>query len=46
MNIGLIGFGYWGKNIYRNLYNSNFIKRIYIFDIKNKKIKNKKKNIL
>ena len=43
MNIGLIGFGYWGKNIYRNLYNSDSIKKIFIFDIDKKNLKKKKK---
>ena len=32
MNIGLIGFGYWGKNLYRNLLISDQIKKIYIFE--------------
>ena len=27
MNIGLIGFGYWGKNLYRNLLISEQIKK-------------------
>ena len=43
MNIGLIGFGYWGKNIYRNLYNSDSIKKIFIFDIDKKNFKENKK---
>ena len=38
MNIGLIGFGYWGNNIYRNLYNSDNIKKIFIFDINKKNL--------
>ena len=46
MNIGLIGFGYWGNNIYRNLYNSDNIKKIFIFDINKKKFRiNKKTSI-
>jgi len=43
MNIGLIGFGYWGKNLYRNLLISDQVEKIYILDIKSKDIKNKDK---
>ncbi len=32
MKIGLIGYGYWGKNILRNLNNFNNIKSIYCLD--------------
>ena len=28
MNIGLIGLGYWGKNLYRNLLISKKVKEI------------------
>lgn len=42
MNIGLIGFGYWGKNLYRNLKISNEIKEIFILDKQNIKIKKNK----
>jgi UDP-2-acetamido-3-amino-2,3-dideoxy-glucuronate N-acetyltransferase len=44
MNIGLIGLGYWGKNLYRNLLISEDVKEIFILDVKNQnfKIKNKK----
>ena len=45
MNIGLIGFGYWGKNIYRNLVNSDQIDKIYILDINTVKL-NKTKKLL
>jgi predicted dehydrogenase len=37
MNIGLIGLGYWGKNLYRNLITNNQINNIYILDFKVKK---------
>ena len=32
LNIGLIGLGYWGKNIYRNLLHSNKVNQIHILD--------------
>ena len=37
--IGLLGFGHWGKNIARNLHNSNIIFKIY-----DKNISNSEKN--
>jgi len=40
MNIGLIGLGYWGKNLYRNLLISKKVKEIFILDIKKKNFKN------
>lgn len=43
MNIGLIGLGYWGKNLLRNLITNKNINNIYIFDkdvIKIKKSQN------
>ena len=40
MNIGLVGVGYWGKNILRNLKNNEACENIYCFDIN---FKNKKK---
>ena len=43
MNIGLIGFGYWGKNLYRNLLISDQIKKIYILDTQNQKLRHNKK---
>ena len=43
MNIGLIGFGYWGKNLYRNLLISDQIKKIYILDTQKQKLKHNKK---
>ena len=39
MNIGLIGLGYWGKNLYRNLLISSQVKKIYVLDTQNKNIK-------
>mgnify|MGYP006073865375 CR=1 FL=1 len=43
MNIGLIGLGYWGKNLYRNLLISDEVKKIYILDSQNKDIKQNEK---
>jgi len=44
MNIGLIGLGYWGRNLYRNLLISEEVEEIFILDTKkrNIKIKNEK----
>ena len=42
MNIGLIGLGYWGKNLYRNLIINNKVEDIYILDSKIKKFDKKK----
>ena len=42
MKIGLIGLGYWGKNIYRNLVNSSQIDKIYVLDIDSAKLKDNK----
>lgn len=33
MNIGIIGAGYWGKNIIRNAINNNDISKIFIHDV-------------
>ena len=41
MNIGLIGLGYWGKNLYRNLLLSEEVQEIFVLDIKNQNFKNK-----
>jgi predicted dehydrogenase len=41
MNIGLIGLGYWGRNLYRNLLLSEEVKEIFVLDIKNQNFKNK-----
>ena len=46
MNIGLIGYGYWGKNIYRNLINSAQIDSVYILDINFDKFKQNKKLLI
>ena len=32
MIVGLIGFGYWGKIVNRNIINSNLFDEIFIFD--------------
>lgn len=42
MNIGLIGLGYWGNNILRNLKASDVVKKIHILDINHKIEKNQK----
>ena len=41
MNIGLIGLGYWGKNILRNLIINQNVNKIYIYDSYFKKNSNK-----
>ena len=41
MNIGLIGTGYWGKNLLRNLLIQDKIKNIFVLDYN---IQNIKKN--
>ena len=43
MNIGLIGLGYWGKNLYRNLLISDQVKKIYVLDSQSKNFKKNKK---
>ena len=42
INVGLIGYGYWGKNILRNLKNFTNINNIYCLDHLN--YKNSKKS--
>ena len=37
MNIGLIGLGYWGKNILRNLITNDQVLKVYVYDIRLKK---------
>tara|TARA_B100000579_G_scaffold373406_1_gene337034 strand:- start:247 stop:657 length:411 start_codon:yes stop_codon:yes gene_type:complete len=44
MNIGLIGLGYWGKNILRNLIINDQIGKVFVYDIGFKK-NDLKKNI-
>ena len=39
MNVGLIGLGYWGKNVLRNLITHKNINNIYILDTNIVKIK-------
>ena len=43
MNVGLIGLGYWGKNILRNLLINNNINNIFIHDLNVKSKFHKKK---
>jgi predicted dehydrogenase len=38
MNVGIIGLGYWGTNIIRNLYESNLCDKIVCCDIEESKI--------
>jgi predicted dehydrogenase len=45
MNIGLIGAGYWGKNLYRNLLISQVVKKIFVLDKKNINIKQNEKTL-
>ena len=40
MNIGLIGIGYWGPNLFRNLIESKNFKVKYVCDIKKDNLKN------
>lgn len=40
MNIGLIGLGYWGKNLLRNLIIHKDIQNIHIYDTRIEKVKN------
>ena len=44
INVGLIGFGYWGPNVARNLHENSGIKLKWICD-KNKERLDKAKNI-
>ena len=44
MNVGLIGFGYWGKNILRNLLLNKNINNIYVHDVNLNSKFNKKTN--
>ncbi len=49
MNIGLIGIGYWGPNLFRNLFESKIFKVKYVCDLdknKLKKINSIDKNII
>ena len=39
MNIGLIGIGYWGPNLFRNLIESKNFKVKYVCDIKKDNLK-------
>ena len=39
MNVGLIGMGYWGKNLLRNLITHEKIKNVYVLDNNLKNIK-------
>ena len=34
LRVGLVGFGYWGPNVARNLYNNSQIDLKYICDLK------------
>ena len=39
MNIGLIGIGYWGPNLYRNLIEQKYFKVKYVCDISKDNLK-------
>ena len=41
INFGIIGYGYWGPRVLRNIENNNFAKNIAICDLKKKIIKKK-----
>ena len=32
MDVGVVGLGYWGKNIVRNLVNCSDVDKIFVFD--------------
>ena len=38
MNVGVIGLGYWGPNLVRNLYESNLCEQLYCCDLSESKI--------
>jgi predicted dehydrogenase len=38
MNAAIIGIGYWGPNLVRNFLGSNHIKKLYIYDVQQKRI--------
>ncbi len=44
MNIALIGYGYWGKNLLRNIINHSIVENIFVAE-KNKNVWHKIKNI-
>ena len=43
-NLALIGYGYWGPKLARNIQNSNHFKIDYIIDKSNKNLKSAKKD--
>lgn len=43
-NLALIGYGYWGPKLARNIQNSNHFKINYIIDKYNKNLKSAKKD--
>ena len=43
-NLALIGYGYWGPKLARNIQNSNHFKISYIIDKSNKNLKSAKKD--
>ena len=44
LNVALIGYGYWGPKLARNIQNSNNFKIKYIIDTSKKNLENAKKN--
>ena len=43
MNIALIGYGYWGKNLLRNIIESSLFEKVYVIDKEKEKIQKAKK---
>ena len=43
MNIALIGYGYWGKNLLRNIIESSLFEKVYVIDKEQEKIQKAKK---
>ncbi len=43
INIGLVGYGYWGKNLLRNMIESEAIQRMYVCDLQSDRLSQLKK---
>ena len=43
MNIALIGYGYWGKNLLRNIIESSLFEKVYVIDKEKENIQKAKK---
>ena len=44
LKVAIIGYGYWGPKLTRNIQNSNDFRIDYIIDTSNKNLENAKKN--